>query len=257
MRRPSTSSSARHSLSVVGSSSDSVFPVAVVNVYAPKDFIAFAQFGVAVTSPTALLGSLSITGRAQGSYALVGRRFANFPLFTASGDRPSVNRYDFASNEALDITVTCGAGACPIADPVPTEPTPPPPPPIVPDLPPEEPPLVIAEPLPEPPPGEEPAPEIAGPPADDPPVIIPPPPDRCEPGRRGQCNLLSRDGITLTTITTTDTGSFANTMLNTLTETLASGNAAGAAVVPEPSTFALLGVALAGLMLISRRRASR
>jgi len=207
---------------VVGSSSGSVFPVAVVNVYAPKDFIAFAQFGVTVTSPTALLGSLSITGRAQGAYALVGRRFANFPLFTAPGVPPPVNRYDFASNEALVITVTCGAGACPIADPVPTEPTPPPPPPVVPDLPPEEPPE-IAE-----PPADDPPPEILGPPAT-PPVIL---------------TIMT----ILTTFTSTDTGTLASTPFGTLISTTQ--------VVPEPHTFALLGLALTGLILLrsSRRK---
>ncbi len=93
---------------VVGTSSGSVFPAALVNVYAPKDFIAFSQFGVIVTSPTALLGSLSITGRAQGSYDLVARRFGGFPQFTAHEcgvSQPHVNHYDFTSDETLTITI--------------------------------------------------------------------------------------------------------------------------------------------------------
>ncbi len=96
---------------VVASSSGSVFPSALANAFQPLDLIAFSQFGDIVTSPTALVGSLSITGREQGSYDLVGRRFSTFPFFTAPGD--TVNRYDFASDETLRITV-CD-GACSIA----------------------------------------------------------------------------------------------------------------------------------------------
>ena len=100
---------------VVASSSGSVFPIANVNVFQPLDVIAFSQFGIIVRSPKALLGSLIITGRAQGSYDLVGRRIGGFPQFSAPGDW--TNRYDFASNEALAITVVCSTGACPVGSP--------------------------------------------------------------------------------------------------------------------------------------------
>ncbi len=110
---------------VVASSSGSVFANALVNVVFERDlvpsaianhvpfivFSQFAQIGGSVTSPRALLGSLSITGRAPGSYDLREIRIAAFPLFTSGSSH--VNRYDFASDETLRITV-CD-GACSIA----------------------------------------------------------------------------------------------------------------------------------------------
>ena len=97
---------------VVATSRDSVFPNALVNVVPAQHFIVFSQFGKTITSPSALLGSLSITGRARGSYDLMAatHRRVNIPLFTARFD--STNRFDFASNEALAITVACGGDDC-------------------------------------------------------------------------------------------------------------------------------------------------
>ena len=103
-------------------------PPSVVNPLAfphPADFIAFAQFGAVVNTAEAFLATLTLTGAREGSFDLVARRFASrglTPLFTAPGD--SVNRYDFASNEALVITVTCGGDACEMASPNPIEPEP-------------------------------------------------------------------------------------------------------------------------------------
>ncbi len=91
-------------VSVVGSSAGSVFPSANVTVVPQRDFIAFAQFATTVFAADGKLGSLAITGVTPGSYDLVARRFANFPLFTAPGVA-TVNRYDFLSNESLTITI--------------------------------------------------------------------------------------------------------------------------------------------------------
>jgi hypothetical protein len=55
-----------------------------------------------------MLGTVAITGVNLGSYDLVARRFASFPLFTAPG--VTDNRYDFGSNEALLIEVVPEAG---------------------------------------------------------------------------------------------------------------------------------------------------
>ena len=101
---------------VTASRHGSIFSNALVNVVPREGFIVFsqfAQFDVTVMSPAAFLGLLSITGKAPGSYDLVARRFGPFPLVTAPRD--TVNRYDFASDETLRITV-CD-GACPIASP--------------------------------------------------------------------------------------------------------------------------------------------
>jgi hypothetical protein len=91
-------------VSVAASAAGSVFPTASVSVVPTQDFIAFSEFGTTVDTPEAMLGALAITGVNPGSYDLVGRRFASFPLFTAPGN--ITNRYDFASDETLPITVT-------------------------------------------------------------------------------------------------------------------------------------------------------
>ena len=115
-------------VTVAASTTGSVFvhPPSVVNTGivfpAPPDFIAVSQFGVAVVSAEAFLFSLMLTGAVEGSYDLVARRFGPFPLVTAPRD--TVNRYDFASDETLRITVICGAGGCQ-ASPPPIEPEPP------------------------------------------------------------------------------------------------------------------------------------
>ena len=109
---------------VVASVDRSVFPSAIANIVSDEvtvpsaianiiPFIVFIEYGVSVTSPSSFLGSLSITGRAPGSYDLRGIRIVGLPLFTSPGSY--VNRYDFASDETLRITV-CD-GACPIASP--------------------------------------------------------------------------------------------------------------------------------------------
>jgi hypothetical protein len=91
-------------VSVVESGAGSVFPTAAVNfVPPPQDFIAFSQFGTTWAGSEGMLGTVAITGVTPGSYDLVARRFANFPLFTAPGS--TANRYDFASDESLPITV--------------------------------------------------------------------------------------------------------------------------------------------------------
>jgi hypothetical protein len=95
-------------VSVVASGAGSVFPTAAVNPVPLQDFIAFSEFGTTVTSPEAMLGTVAITGVNLGSYDLVARRFASFPLFTAPG--VTDNRYDFGSNEALLIEVVPEAG---------------------------------------------------------------------------------------------------------------------------------------------------
>ncbi len=196
------------------SKSGSVFPNAAVNVAHGPDFIVFSQYGVTITSPRARLGSLSITGKAKGSYDLVARRFGSFPLFTPPGLGAHANRYDFASDETLLITVTCSTGSCPVASPSPMEPLPPDPPPILPDL-----------------PSEEPPPPIPGPPAT--PPVIP--------------TIIDTIIYTVvSTFTSTETGTFASTLLGIPTSTTQ--------LIPEPSTFALLGVALMGLMLLRSPR---
>jgi hypothetical protein len=84
----------------------SPFPSHAVHVVPPpNDFIVFSQFGTTVMSPEAMLGRIFITGVNPGSYDLVARRFASFPLFTAPGT-VLPNRYDFGSDESLPITVT-------------------------------------------------------------------------------------------------------------------------------------------------------
>ena len=86
------------------SGAGSVFPSTAVNVVgAPNNFIVFAAFGATFTGAMGKLGSVSITGVAEGSYDLVARRFASFPLFTAPGN--PTNRFDFSSDETLTITV--------------------------------------------------------------------------------------------------------------------------------------------------------
>jgi hypothetical protein len=91
-------------VSVDFSGAGSPFPTSVVSVVPPpQDFVVFSQFGTTVTSPEALLETIFITGVNPGSYDLVTRRFGSFPLFTAPGD--TTNRYDFASDETLPITV--------------------------------------------------------------------------------------------------------------------------------------------------------
>ncbi len=91
-------------VSVVPSNAGSGFPSANVNISPPNNFIAFAQFGITLTDAEVKLGSLAITGVTPGSYDLVARRFANFPLFTSPLDR-NVNRYDFLTDESLTITI--------------------------------------------------------------------------------------------------------------------------------------------------------
>ena len=122
----------RTPVAMVPSSDGSVFPNALANVtYREDEFLSFShfhpsvtgiavfsQFGSTVTSPTALLGSFRITGQAPGSFDLRTSNYIDplseeprFPLFTAP--LSSVNRFDFASDETLRITVICAFGACP------------------------------------------------------------------------------------------------------------------------------------------------
>ncbi len=91
-------------VSETASAAGSVFPNSLVVVVPSQNFIAFAQFGATFTGAMGKLGSVSITGVAEGSYDLVARRFSGFPLFTAPSN-PTTNRFDFSSDEALTITV--------------------------------------------------------------------------------------------------------------------------------------------------------
>ncbi len=122
-------------VTVTASTTGSVFlhPPSIVNTFTvfpdPRDFIAFAQFGVDVNTAEALLASLTLTGAMEGSYDLVARRIVShitmdlaIPLFTAP--QSIENRYDFSSDETLRITVICGDGGCQ-ASPPPIEPEPP------------------------------------------------------------------------------------------------------------------------------------
>ncbi len=125
-------------VTVTASTAGSVFPhpPSVVNTGtvfpAPPDFIAFAMFGTIVNTAEALLASLTLTGAMEGSYDLVARRWLVFPEFTAPLlPLPTVNRFDFSSDETLRITVICGAGGCQ-ASPPPIEPEPPFMPPVFP-----------------------------------------------------------------------------------------------------------------------------
>ncbi len=126
-------------VTVAASTTGSVFvhPPSVVNTGtvfpAPPDFIAVSQFGVAVVSAEALLFSLMLTGAVEGSYDLVALRGPpGPPLFTEPLlPLPTVNRFDFSSDETLRITVICGAGGCQ-ASPPPIEPEPPFMPPVFP-----------------------------------------------------------------------------------------------------------------------------
>ncbi len=128
-------------VTVTASTTGSVFlhPPSVVNTGTvfptPLDFIAVSQFavaGVAVNTAEAFLFSLTLTGAMEGSYDLVARRWLIFPEFTAPlVPLPTVNRFDFSSDETLRITVICGAGGCQ-ASPPPIEPEPPFMPPVFP-----------------------------------------------------------------------------------------------------------------------------
>ncbi len=186
-------------VTVTGSAAGSPFTNMLVNPIPPipgefgelfSDMIAFSGFTPsplagpnAVTTAEAFLATLTLTGALEGSYDLVARRLAIFPLFTSPVD-PLVNRYDFGSDESLRITVLCGGDAC--------EPEPPAMPPVIP--------TIIA-------------------------------------------TFTSTD---IAIFTSTETGTFAYTVLNTLTSTTQ--------VVPEPHTFALLGLALTGLILLRNPR---
>ena len=97
-------------VSGAASGAGSVFPTNNVGVRLSIDAIVFSQFGVTVTSPQALLGTLALTGVNVGSYDLVARRFSDgdkdFPLFTAPPPGSTVDtRYDFTSDETVKITV--------------------------------------------------------------------------------------------------------------------------------------------------------
>ncbi len=101
-------------VTVTGSGVGSPFSPMAVNPIPPQpgnpfsDQIAFSgsvpPLNPAVTTAEAFVGSLTLTGAMVGSYDLVARRFGSFPLFTSRVD-PSLNRYDFTSDESLRITI--------------------------------------------------------------------------------------------------------------------------------------------------------
>ncbi len=123
-------------VTVTASTTGSVFvhPPSIVNTFTvfpdPHDFIAVAQFGTTVARAEAFLFSLTLMGAVEGSYDLVARRWAVFPLLTAP--QSSTNRFDFGSDETLRIIVACSTGSCVVPSPGPMEPSPPDPPPVFP-----------------------------------------------------------------------------------------------------------------------------
>lgn len=132
----------------------------------------------------------------------------------------------------------CGGGACEVANPNPIDPWPGEPPPIAPTSPADEPPPITA------------VPEGDGDEVGSTEVLIPSGPSDPDPT---EFSLGKTGGqVNLTTMTTTfiflntDTGTLASTPFGTLISTTQ--------VVPEPHTFALLGLALAGLILLRSPR---
>lgn len=81
----------------------------IINPFPSGNFVALNALGNAFTGDSGFLGSLKLTGVAEGSLDLQADRTARFPLFTTPGS--SVNRFDFASDDTLRITVPC-SGVC-------------------------------------------------------------------------------------------------------------------------------------------------
>jgi hypothetical protein len=223
---------------VVASSGGSVFPNAIANVVPGENFIAFSQFGATVTSPMALLGSLSITGKAPGSYDLVARRFGPFPLFTAPGTALP-NRYDFASDETLAITVICGSDVCVAPSPGPVDPLPPEPPPVPPISPTDEPPPATT--VPEVDVGK---PESTHPDQTEPPLYKKP----------GGVNHTT----TISTVLCTDSGGINYNLGGGGQIKLTAFAPAGShsAAIPEPCALFLIGLSIAGLAILRPWRAN-
>jgi len=266
-------------VNIVGDPTGSIYGATQIVTPVPSmNLVAFSAFGNAFVGDSGLLGSMILTGLAPGSFEIETRRtgdprtpFSRLPHFTHTWE--GVNRFDFDSDDTLPIAVICGADVCAAPSPDPVDPVPPEPPPVPSIVPTNEPPPAPV--IPEVDVGAAPSPEPVDPGLPDPPPVpsvvpaneppLAPVNPEVDVGRAGSTegsvppsssghggisiNFNLGDGFNLEDLQFGNNGS----TLNSADSAIVLSAAPVSAVVPEPSTGLLLGVALAGLALLRWR----